>query len=131
MSNAFLGGDLHERIQCPFGHHTNSKQPAAAINAMLQHMEAFSLDMLHALLPVIETGQLGLQIPEQNQAGTWLYLATTFNQMSSHYLDEVLQTTRVIRAVSQGDLSQRLAIENESGPLQELHQSMDDMGKVI
>jgi HAMP domain-containing protein/signal transduction histidine kinase/CheY-like chemotaxis protein len=81
------------------------------INAMVEQLRTFAREVTRVAREVGTEGKLGGQAKVPGVAGTWQDLTDNVNQMASNLTGQVRGIVKVVTAVAEGDLSQKLVVE--------------------
>src|SRR5207237_36325 len=81
------------------------------INTMVDQLNGFAAEVTRVAKEVGTEGKLGGQAEVKGVAGTWKDLTDNVNFMASNLTTQVRGIARVVTAVANGDLSQRLKVE--------------------
>ncbi|MDQ4110467.1 MAG: HAMP domain-containing protein, partial [Actinomycetota bacterium] len=83
----------------------------STINTMVDQLGSFADEVTRVAREVGTEGALGGQAQVPGVAGTWRDLTVSVNSMASNLTNQVRSIAQVSKAVSQGDLSQKISIE--------------------
>src|SRR5262249_47535995 len=83
----------------------------STINTMVDQLNSFAAEVTRVAKEVGTDGKLGGQADVRGVAGTWKDLTDNVNFMASNLTTQVRGIARVVTAVANGDLSQRLKVE--------------------
>src|SRR5205823_3005440 len=99
-----------------------------AINAMAEQRRAFAPEVTRVAREVGTEGKLGGQAEVAGVAGTWKDLTDSVNVMAANLTDQVRGIVKVVTAVANGNLRQKLTVEakGEVAALAETINSMTD-----
>jgi HAMP domain-containing protein/signal transduction histidine kinase/CheY-like chemotaxis protein len=81
------------------------------INTMVDQLNSFAAEVTRVAKEVGTEGKLGGQADVKGVAGTWKDLTDNVNFMASNLTTQVRGIARVVTAVANGDLSQRLKVD--------------------
>jgi len=81
------------------------------INTMVDQLNAFSAEVTRVAREVGTEGKLGGQAQVQGVAGTWKDLTDSVNVMAANLTDQVSGIVKVVTAVANGNLRQKLTVE--------------------
>src|SRR6202007_1020437 len=84
---------------------------ADTINAMTDTLRTFAEQVTTVAREVGTEGKLGGQAKVPGVAGTWQDLTENVNLMASNLTNQVRGIVKVVTAVAEGDLSQKLVVE--------------------
>jgi len=98
------------------------------INTMVDQLNGFASEVTRVAREVGTEGKLGGQAQVPGVAGTWKDLTDSVNVMAANLTDQVSGIVRVVTAVADGDLGQKLTVEakGEVAALAETINSMTD-----
>jgi HAMP domain-containing protein len=98
------------------------------INTMVDQLRSFASEVTRVAREVGTEGRLGGQADVPGVAGTWKDLTDSVNSMASNLTDQVRGIAKVVTAVADGDLKQKLTVEakGEVAALAETINSMID-----
>src|SRR5204863_464870 len=100
----------------------------ATINTMVDTLRSFASEVTRVAREVGTEGKLGGQADVQGVAGTWKDLTDTVNFMAGNLTGQVRGIAKVVTAVADGDLKQKLTVEakGEIAALAETINAMTD-----
>ncbi|MCQ4165040.1 HAMP domain-containing protein [Tahibacter harae] len=81
------------------------------INTMVDQLNGFAAEVTRVAREVGTEGKLGGQAAVPGVAGTWKDLTDNVNVMAANLTDQVRGIVKVVTAVANGDLRQKLAVE--------------------
>src|SRR3569832_501953 len=81
------------------------------VNTMVGQLASFASEVTRVAREGGTEGKLGGQAKVPGVAGTWKDLTDNVNQMASNLTNQVRGIVKVVTAVAEGDLSQRLVVE--------------------
>ncbi|HTL66047.1 MAG TPA: HAMP domain-containing protein [Lacunisphaera sp.] len=98
------------------------------INTMVDQLNAFASEVSRVAREVGTEGKLGGQAEVSGVAGTWKDLTDNVNVMAANLTDQVRGIVKVVTAVAEGNLRQKLTVEakGEVAALAETINSMTD-----
>jgi HAMP domain-containing protein/CheY-like chemotaxis protein/signal transduction histidine kinase len=96
------------------------------INTMVDQLNAFASEVTRVAREVGTEGKLGGQAQVSGVAGTWKDLTDTVNVMAANLTEQVRGIVKVVTAVAEGDLKQRLTV-NSKGEVAALAETINDM----
>jgi HAMP domain-containing protein len=98
------------------------------INTMVDQLRAFAAEVTRVAREVGTEGKLGGQAEVLGVAGTWKDLTDSVNVMAANLTDQVRGIVKVVTAVADGNLRQKLTVEakGEVAALAETINSMTD-----
>ena len=91
------------------------RNPAAeeTINTMVDQLNGFAAEVTRVAREVGTEGKLGGQAQVPGVAGTWKDLTDNVNMMADNLTNQVRGIVKVVTAVANGDLRQRLTVESK------------------
>ncbi|HZR38216.1 MAG TPA: response regulator, partial [Nevskia sp.] len=96
------------------------------INTMVDQLRSFAAEVTRVAREVGTEGKLGGQADVQGVAGTWKDLTDSVNSMASNLTGQVRGIAKVVTAVANGDLKQKLTVEAK-GEIAELAETINSM----
>ena len=126
VTTAVAAGDLSKKITVDVkGEILELKN---TINTMVDQLRSFAAEVTRVAREVGTEGKLGGQADVQGVAGTWKDLTDSVNLMASNLTSQVRGIAKVVTAVANGDLKQKLTVEakGEIAALAETINSMTD-----
>src|SRR5687767_15900836 len=109
VTTAVANGDLSQKITVDAqGEILELKN---TINAMVEQLRTFAREVTRVAREVGTEGKLGGQAKVPGVAGTWQDLTDNVNLMASNLTSQVRGIVKVVTAVADGDLQQRLVLE--------------------
>ena len=124
VTTAVANGDLSKKITVDVrGEILDLKN---TINTMVDQLNSFASEVTRVAREVGTEGKLGGQAQVAGVAGTWKDLTDNVNSMASNLTSQVRGIAKVVTAVANGDLDQRLAVEAR-GEIAELADTINDM----
>jgi HAMP domain-containing protein/signal transduction histidine kinase/DNA-binding response OmpR family regulator len=96
------------------------------INVMVDQLGAFASEVTRVAREVGTEGKLGGQASVPGVAGTWKDLTDNVNVMANNLTDQVRGIVKVVTAVADGDLKQRLTVEAK-GEVAALAETINNM----
>ncbi|ACB74424.1 HAMP domain-containing protein [Opitutus terrae] len=96
------------------------------INTMVDQLNAFAAEVTRVAREVGTEGKLGGQAEVRGVAGTWKDLTDSVNVMAANLTDQVSGIVRVVTAVANGDLRQKLTVEAK-GEVAALAETINNM----
>src|SRR5205809_792633 len=106
---AVANGDLSRKITVDV--RGEILQLKEAINTMVDQLRSFAAEVTRVAREVGTEGKLGGQAQVSDVAGTWKDLTDSVNVMAANLTDQVRGIVKVVTAVADGNLRQRLAVE--------------------
>src|SRR5206468_3993403 len=126
VTTAVAAGDLSKKITVDVkGEILELKN---TINTMVDQLRSFAAEVTRVSREVGTEGKLGGQADVQGVAGTWKDLTDNVNFMAGNLTGQVRGIAKVVTAVANGDLKQKLTVEakGEIAALAETINSMTD-----
>src|SRR5213595_1955097 len=126
VTKAVASGDLSKKITVDVkGEILELKN---TINTMVDQLGSFASEVTRVAREVGTDGRLGGQADVQGVAGTWKDLTDSVNSMAGNLTSQVRGIAKVVTAVANGDLQQKLTVEakGEIAALAETINSMTD-----
>ncbi|HEX2568121.1 MAG TPA: HAMP domain-containing protein [Polyangia bacterium] len=109
VTTAVANGDLSQKITVDAqGEILELKN---TINAMVEQLRTFAREVTRVAREVGTEGKLGGQAKVPGVGGTWQDLTENVNLMASNLTNQVRGIVKVVTAVAEGDLSQKLVVE--------------------
>ncbi len=96
------------------------------INTMVDQLNAFAAEVTRVAREVGTEGKLGGQAEVPGVAGTWKDLTDNVNVMAANLTEQVRGIVKVVTAVANGDLKQKLTV-NAKGEVAALAETINDM----
>ncbi len=96
------------------------------INTMVDQLNGFASEVTRVAREVGTEGKLGGQAQVPGVAGTWKDLTDTVNVMAANLTEQVRGIVRVVTAVANGDLKQKLTM-NSKGEVAALAETINNM----
>ncbi|MGC3979744.1 MAG: HAMP domain-containing protein [Steroidobacteraceae bacterium] len=111
VSTAIARGDLSRKITVDVkGEILELKE---TINTMVDQLNSFAAEVTRVAREVGTEGKLGGQAVVSDVAGTWKDLTDNVNTMANNLTNQVRGIVKVVTAVADGDLRQRLTVESK------------------
>jgi len=126
VTTAVANGDLSQKISVEAqGEILELKN---TINAMVDQLRTFAREVTRVAREVGTEGKLGGQAQVPGVGGTWQELTESVNVMASNLTSQVRGIAKVVTAVANGDLAQKLVLEarGEIAALADTINSMTD-----
>jgi HAMP domain-containing protein/signal transduction histidine kinase/DNA-binding response OmpR family regulator len=124
VATAIARGDLSRKITVDVkGEILELKN---TINTMVDQLNAFAAEVTRVAREVGTEGNLGGQAHVKGVAGTWKDLTDNVNVMATNLTDQVRGIVKVVTAVANGDLSQKLTVEAK-GEVAALAETINNM----
>jgi HAMP domain-containing protein/CheY-like chemotaxis protein/signal transduction histidine kinase len=96
------------------------------INTMVDQLNGFASEVTRVAREVGTEGKLGGQAQVPGVAGTWKDLTDTVNVMAANLTEQVRGIVKVVTAVAEGDLKQKLTVKSK-GEVAALAETINDM----
>jgi HAMP domain-containing protein/signal transduction histidine kinase/CheY-like chemotaxis protein len=126
VTTAVANGDLSKKITVDVrGEILELKD---TVNTMVDQLNSFASEVTRVAREVGTEGRLGGQAEVKGVAGTWKDLTDSVNFMAGNLTNQVRSIARVVTAVANGDLKQKLLVEakGEIAALTDTINSMTD-----
>jgi HAMP domain-containing protein/CheY-like chemotaxis protein/GAF domain-containing protein len=124
VTTAVANGDLSKKITVDVkGEILDLKN---TINTMVDQLNAFASEVTRVAREVGTEGQLGGQAEVKGVGGTWKDLTDNVNSMAANLTSQVRGIAKVVTAVANGDLKQKLVFEAK-GEIAELADTINAM----
>jgi HAMP domain-containing protein/CheY-like chemotaxis protein/signal transduction histidine kinase len=111
VSTAIARGDLSRKITVDV--QGEILQLKETINTMVDQLNGFAAEVTRLAREVGTEGKLGGQALVPGVAGTWKDLTDNVNVMANNLTNQVRGIVKVVTAVANGDLRQRLTVESK------------------
>src|SRR5690242_10105880 len=109
VTTAVARGDLSKKITVDVrGEISELKN---TINTMVDQLRSFAAEVTRVAREVGTEGKLGGQAVVEGVSGTWKDLTDSVNSMAGNLTDQVRGIAKVVTAVANGDLKQKLTVE--------------------
>jgi HAMP domain-containing protein len=99
---------------------------ANIINTMIQQLGVFTGEVTRVAREVGTDGKLGVQVQVPGVDGTWKDLTDNVNVMAANLTEQVRGIVKVITAVANGELTQKLTV-NVKGEVAALAETINNM----
>ncbi|HSF32803.1 MAG TPA: response regulator, partial [Candidatus Tectomicrobia bacterium] len=124
VTTAVANGDLSKKITVDVrGEILDLK---ATINTMVDQLNSFASEVTRVAREVGTDGKLGGQAQVRGISGTWKDLTDNVNSMAANLTDQVRGIAKVVTAVANGELKQKLTVEAK-GEIAELGDTINSM----
>jgi HAMP domain-containing protein/CheY-like chemotaxis protein/signal transduction histidine kinase len=124
VTTAVANGDLSKKITVDVkGEILELKN---TINTMVDQLNSFAAEVTRVAREVGTEGKLGGQAEVKGVAGTWKDLTDNVNMMAANLTNQVRGIAKVVTAVANGILKQKLTVEAR-GEIAELGDTINDM----
>jgi len=126
VTKAVAAGDLSKKITVDVK--GEIQELKNTINTMVDQLRSFASEVTRVAREVGTEGKLGGQADVQGVAGTWKDLTDNVNFMAGNLTSQVRGIAKVVTAVANGDLEQKLTVEakGEIAALADTINSMTD-----
>ncbi|MEH2336557.1 HAMP domain-containing protein [Nostoc sp.] len=114
--NAVKQGDFSARM--PIDHTGVAGKIADTLNDIIDQNERMAAELQRIGNVVGKEGKIAERASLGDVRGSWSHCVTSVNTLITDLVQPTAETTRVIRSVANGDLSQTIATELEGRPLQ-------------
>src|SRR5205823_6014351 len=121
---AVANGDLSKKITVDV--RGEILQLKEAINTMVDQLRPFAAEVRRVAREVGTEGKLGGQAEVPGVAGTWKDLTDSVNVMAANLTDQVRGIVKVVTAVADGNLRQKLTVEAK-GEVAALAETINNM----
>jgi len=128
VTTAVAKGDLSKKITADArGEVLELKN---TINIMVDQLNSFAAEVTRVAKEVGTDGKLGGQADVKGVSGVWKDLTDNVNFMARNLTDQVRGIVKVVTAVANGDLSQKLVVEAK-GEIAALSDTLNNMTKTL
>src|SRR5947208_29946 len=128
VTTAVARGDLSKKITVDVkGEIAELKD---TVNTMVDQLNSFASEGTRVAREVGTEGRLGGQATVKGVGGTWKDLTDSVNSMASNLTNQVRGIARVVTAVANGDLKQKLLVEAK-GEIAELANTINSMTETL
>ncbi len=128
VTTAVARGDLSKKITVDVkGEILELK---STVNTMVDQLNSFASEVTRVAREVGTEGRLGGQATVKGVGGTWKDLTDSVNSMASNLTNQVRGIARVVTAVANGDLKQKLLVEAK-GEIAELANTINSMTETL
>ncbi|HWD39859.1 MAG TPA: HAMP domain-containing protein [Fimbriimonas sp.] len=128
VTTAVANGDLSQKITVDVkGEILELKN---TINTMVDQLSSFAAEVTRVAREVGTEGKLGGQAEVKGVSGTWKDLTDNVNFMASNLTTQVRGIVKVVTAVANGDLSQKLFVEAK-GEIAALAETINSMTETL
>jgi HAMP domain-containing protein/CheY-like chemotaxis protein/signal transduction histidine kinase len=111
VATAIASGDLSRKITVDV--RGEILQLKDTLNTMVDQLNAFAAEVTRVAREVGTEGRLGGQAEVKGVAGTWKDLTDNVNVMANNLTNQVRGIVKVVTAVANGDLQQKLMVESK------------------
>src|SRR5437868_2040038 len=128
VATAIASGDLSKKITVDVrGEILLLKE---TLNTMVEQLRSFAAEVTRVAREVGTDGRLGGQAVVPGVAGTWEDLTDNVNVMAVNLTEQVRGIVKVVTAVANGDLSQKLTV-NAKGEVAALAETINNMSDTL
>ncbi|CAN7672669.1 HAMP domain-containing protein [Variovorax sp. LjRoot290] len=128
VTKAVATGDLSKKITVDVkGEILELK---ATINTMVDQLSSFAAEVTRVAREVGTEGRLGGQAQVRDVSGTWKDLTDNVNSMAGNLTGQVRGIAKVVTAVANGDLQQKLTVEAK-GEIAALAETINSMTETL
>jgi signal transduction histidine kinase/HAMP domain-containing protein/DNA-binding response OmpR family regulator len=124
VTTAVAAGDLSKKITVDVKGEIEELKDT--INTMVDQLRSFASEVTRVAREVGTEGSLGGQARVEGVSGTWKDLTDNVNLMASNLTSQVRGIAKVVTAVANGDLKQKLKVEAK-GEIAELAETINSM----
>ena len=124
VTTAVAAGDLSKKITVDVKGEIEELKDT--INTMVDQLRSFAAEVTRVAREVGTEGALGGQARVEGVSGTWKDLTDNVNLMASNLTSQVRGIAKVVTAVANGDLQQKLKVEAK-GEIAELAETINNM----
>ena len=128
VTTAVAKGDLSKKITVDAKGEVNELKNT--INTMVEQLRSFAGEVTRVAKEVGTEGKLGGQADVKDVSGVWKDLTDNVNFMASNLTTQVRGIVKVVTAVANGDLSQKLVVEAK-GEIAALAETLNSMTKTL
>ena len=128
VTTSVAKGDLSKKITV--GAKGEVLELKNTINTMVDQLNSFAAEVTRVAKEVGTEGKLGGQAVVKGVSGVWEDLTNNVNLMASNLTTQVRGLVRVVTAVADGDLSQKLVVEAK-GEIAGLADTLNSMTKTL
>src|SRR3989440_1077708 len=100
------------------------------VNTMVDQLNSFGAEVTRVAREVGTEGKLGGQADVKGVSGVWKDLTDNVNSMASNLTTQVRSIVKVVTAVANGDLSQKLQV-NARGEIAALSETLNNMTRTL
>src|SRR5207249_3421441 len=100
------------------------------VNTMVDQLNSFAAEVSRVAKEVGTEGKLGGQADVKGVSGVWKDLTDNVNFMASNLTTQVRGIVKVVTAVAEGDLSEKLQV-NAKGEIAALGETLNNMTKTL
>src|SRR6266404_53357 len=128
VTTAVARGDLSRKITVPAqGEILELKE---TVNQMVDQLRAFAAEVTRVAREVGTEGKLGGQAGVKGVSGVWKDLTDNVNFMASNLTTQVRSIVKVVTAVANGDLTEKLQV-NAKGEIAALGETLNNMTRTL
>ena len=124
MTTAVANGDLSRKITVDA--RDEILELKDTINVMVEQLSSFAAEVTRVAREVGTDGKLGGQAEVKGVSGTWKDLTDSVNWMAANLTNQVRGIAKVVTAVANGNLRQKLTVEAK-GEIASLTETINSM----
>src|SRR2546426_241844 len=128
VATAIASGDLSRKITVDV--RGEILQLKETLNTMVEQVRSFAAEVTRVARDVGTEGKLGGQALVPGVAGTWKDLTDNVNVMAANLTEQVRGIVKVVTAVANGDLTQKLTV-NAKGEVAALAETINNMTRTL
>jgi signal transduction histidine kinase/HAMP domain-containing protein len=128
VTTAVARGDLSRKITVPA--QGEIQELKETVNEMVDQLRAFAAEVTRVAKEVGTGGKLGGQADVKGVSGVWKDLTDNVNSMAFNLTAQVRGIVKVVTAVADGDLTQKLRV-NAKGEIGALGETLNNMTKTL
>jgi HAMP domain-containing protein len=120
VASAVYAGELDQRVTCdhaccgivgPLSPSSSINTLKNAVNAMADHLQRVSDEVLYVAHETAVKGKLGVQVRcDEDMNGVWQDVVVNLNSMTRNHLEQVRDIADVSTAIARGDLSKAMTV---------------------
>jgi HAMP domain-containing protein/signal transduction histidine kinase/CheY-like chemotaxis protein len=114
---AATAGDFSVRLKVPASDRSMAAQIAARFNQIMAQNEAMAQEIMRVEQAVRREGRMNERASLRNVRGGWKQITATINDLIGGLVQPTTEVARVIMAVADGDLTQKMALEINGEPV--------------
>jgi HAMP domain-containing protein/signal transduction histidine kinase/CheY-like chemotaxis protein len=115
--SAATEGDFTVRLKVPANDRSELARIAAKFNQILGQNEAMAREIMRVEQAVRREGRMNERASLRNVRGGWKQITSTINDLIGGLVQPTTEVARVIMAVADGDLTQKMALEINGEPV--------------
>jgi HAMP domain-containing protein/CheY-like chemotaxis protein/signal transduction histidine kinase len=129
--SAVAGGDLRQKMTLPVDARGEVLTLKNTVNTMVDQLNFFAAEVIRVAQEVGTQGKLGGQAEVTSLSGVWRDLTDSVNLMASNLTTQVRGIIKVVTAVANGDLSQKLVGVEAKGEIAALADTLNSMTSTL